>query len=26
MPPNPDLEAKPEVVDALVKMVRGYGG
>ncbi|HEX7604978.1 MAG TPA: c-type cytochrome [Polyangiaceae bacterium] len=26
MPPNPDLEAKPEVVDALVKLVRGYGG
>jgi cytochrome c551/c552 len=26
MPPNPDLESKPEVVDALVKLVRGYGG
>lgn len=26
MPPNPDLEEKPEVVDALVKLVRGYGG
>ena len=26
MPPNPDLETKPEVVDALVRLVRGYGG
>lgn len=24
MPPNPDLEEKPQVVDALVKIVRGY--
>jgi cytochrome c5 len=26
MPPNPDLESKPVVVDELVKLVRGYGG
>ncbi len=26
MPPNPDLEAKPAVVDELVKLVRGFGG
>ncbi|MBK7864920.1 MAG: urate hydroxylase PuuD [Archangiaceae bacterium] len=25
MPPNQDLEGKPEVVDALVKIVRGFG-
>ena len=25
MPPNPDLEGKPEVVGALVQLVRGYG-
>jgi cytochrome c553 len=25
MPPNPNLRDKPEVVDALVKIVRGYG-
>jgi len=24
MPPNPDLKEKPEVVDALLKIVRGY--
>ncbi len=24
MPPNPDLEQKPEVVDELVKLVRGF--
>ncbi|MCA9547013.1 MAG: c-type cytochrome, partial [Myxococcales bacterium] len=26
MPPNPDLQAKPEVVAGLVKMIRGFGG
>ena len=26
MTPNPDLESKPEVVDELVKIVRGFGG
>ena len=26
MPPNPDLEGKPAVVDELVKLVRGFGG
>jgi cytochrome c5 len=25
MPPNPDLESKPAVVDELVKLVRGFG-
>ena len=25
MPANPDLEGKPEVVDGLVKIVRGFG-
>jgi mono/diheme cytochrome c family protein len=25
MPPNADLETKPEVVDGLVKIVRGFG-
>ena len=25
MPPTPDLEAKPEVVEALVRLVRSYG-
>ncbi|MBL8952531.1 MAG: urate hydroxylase PuuD [Myxococcaceae bacterium] len=25
MPPNQDLEAKPEVVDELVKIIRGFG-
>jgi mono/diheme cytochrome c family protein len=25
MPPNPNLRGKPEVVDALVKIVRSYG-
>lgn len=24
MPPNPDLEAKPEVIDGLVSIVRGF--
>jgi high-affinity iron transporter len=26
MPPNPDLVDKPQVVEELVKVVRGYGG
>jgi cell division septation protein DedD len=26
MPPNPDLETKPAVVDGLVKIVRGFSG
>lgn len=26
MPASPDLDAKPEVVDGLVKIVRGFGG
>jgi mono/diheme cytochrome c family protein len=26
MPANPDLAGKPEVVDGLVKVVRGFGG
>lgn len=26
MPPNPDLADKPQVVDELVKIVRGWGG
>lgn len=26
MPASPDLEQKPEVVDGLVKVVRGFGG
>ena len=26
MPPNPDLEDKPEVVDGLVKIIRGFKG
>jgi mono/diheme cytochrome c family protein len=26
MPASPDLEQKPEVVDGLVKIVRGFGG
>ncbi len=25
MPPNPDLEGKPEVVAQLVQIIRGYG-
>ena len=25
MPPNPNLEDKPEVIDELVKIVRGFG-
>ena len=26
MPSNPDLDSKPEVVEGLVKIVRGFGG
>lgn len=26
MPPNPDLESKQELLDGLVKIIRGFGG